>query len=101
MDPKNPSVPDAREFDAACPGGKAHYIVYHHKGLWMMERTSDGVALESGGLKEMLALVGTEKYPYSRRSTCSSSSERTFRFGSLGGYDPGQEGSSGGGGPRV
>jgi hypothetical protein len=73
--PLTPSIPFAREFDAACPGGKAHFIVFYRQSsesqpaCWIMERTEDKATMASGDLDDMLALVGTEAYPYSRRAT--------------------------------
>ncbi len=75
MDPRNPSVPDAQEFDAQCPGGQPRFIVFHRQAThhrvadWVMERTSDQEVMASGTLDEMLALLGTEEYPHSRRAT--------------------------------
>jgi hypothetical protein len=82
-DPKNPSVPFAQAFDQGCPGGKAHFIVYFIQGTpereepyWQMERTDDGEAFASGTLEAMLALVGTEAYPHSRRATWAEDMQR-------------------------
>jgi hypothetical protein len=81
QDPKNPSVLEAQEFDAACPGGKAHYIVFYKQGQdpraghWVLERTSDGAVVEQGSLRIMLELM--TRYPYSRRATWA---EDTLRY---------------------
>ena len=73
VDPRDPSVPDTWEFDAACPGGKAHFIVFYRQSskdrpsCWILERTSDKAMIESGTLDEMLALL--DKYPHARRAS--------------------------------
>jgi hypothetical protein len=80
IDPKNPSVLDARELDAQVRptawdrllGKKPaeRFIVFYRQDTddWVMERASDGQAMESGTLDEMLAMIGT-KYPNARRAT--------------------------------
>jgi hypothetical protein len=92
-DPKNPSVLDARELDAqhkptsfervlkndgdeVAVEPEPRFIVFYRqaanatsKADWVMERTSDGIVMAWGTLEEMLALIGTEKYPHARRAT--------------------------------
>lgn len=63
MDPKNPSVLEARDAGSA-------YIVYYSQtesAVWHFERVSDGAILHRGTLEEMLALL--PQYPNSRRAT--------------------------------
>ncbi len=81
MDRRNPSVPDARTYDASCPEGKAEFIVYFRQGKegqpsdWILERTSDGGLVAFGTLPVMLDLL--DKYLYSRRATWA---EDVLRF---------------------
>jgi len=84
----NSSVPYARAFDADCPGGKAHYIVFFRQSDeahgrpecdWVLERTSDGQIMANGTLSEMLALAGPPDYPHTRRATKAEDMLR-FRF---------------------
>jgi hypothetical protein len=83
MNARNPSVVDAMSFDAGCPGGKAHYIVYFRQGRsgspgdWTLERTSDGAIVDHGSLEAMLRHVGYDQYPHTRRATWA---EDTLRF---------------------
>lgn len=77
----NPSVPEAQEFDQACPGGKAHYIVYFKqdtdptKGHWILEETATGKTTDQGSLRMMMAVA--RMTPYARRATWA---EDTLRF---------------------
>jgi hypothetical protein len=82
----NSSVPFARDFDAGCPGGKAHFIVYFRQSDeangrpdsdWIMERTSDKAVMTCGPLEDMLLLCGTPEFPHARRAT---KSEDMLRF---------------------
>lgn len=81
MDPRDPSVPDTMEFDAACPGGKAQFIVFYtqktkvRSSCWILERTSDKAMIDSGTLDAMLALL--DKYPHARRANWA---EDALRF---------------------
>jgi hypothetical protein len=65
MDPRNPSVIEARE-------ANSEYIVYNAQerncwSRWNFERVSDGAILASGGLQSMLALL--KLFPNSRRAS--------------------------------
>lgn len=64
MDPRNPSVPEARD-------ANSDYIVYYSQtpgqSLWHMERVSDKAIMAEGSLEEMLDLL--PQYPNSRRAT--------------------------------
>ena len=72
-DSENPSVPEAREFDEACPGGRAHYIVYFRQdkdptvGHWILEETATGKVVDQGSLRVMLQVM--TRYPHARRAT--------------------------------
>lgn len=72
MDPRNPSVLDARE-------ANSEYIVFYSqlrpvKDEWHLERVSDGAVLHRGPLEEMLDLL--PQYPNSRRATWAEDMER-------------------------
>src|SRR5262245_18670173 len=63
MDPRNPSVLDAREYPT-------DFIVYYSqsgKPEWHLERVADGAILHRGSLEEMLDLL--PRYPNSRRAS--------------------------------
>lgn len=73
MNPWNPSVPEAQAFDVACPGGKAHFIVYFKQGgdpkvgLWVLEETATGKTIDQGSLRMMMAVARLT--PHARRAT--------------------------------
>jgi hypothetical protein len=94
IDPKNPSVLDARALDA---DHAPEFIVFHRQSDvkagrltsdWIMERVSDKAVMEHGPLVAMLALIGTEKYPNSRRSTWAEDTLRYRPASFYGDYDP-------------
>lgn len=73
MDPRNPSVLEARD-------ANSEYIVYYShlrpvKPEWHFERVCDGAILHRGTLDEMLALL--PQYPNSRRASWAEDTLRS------------------------